>query len=74
MRKSSRCFEEGRILTCRRSCSDAAKAASHLNRKTTALKYAGKEVDIQRYCVGDDHPDYQRALQKLDEIKQKLST
>lgn len=39
-----------------------------------ALLWAQKELDVDRYCVGEDHPDYKKELDILDHLRAAAET
>lgn len=40
-----------------------------LNKKRLAVLFAEKELDVDRYCVGKDHPDHEKELEILSRMK-----
>lgn len=40
-----------------------------LNKKNLAVYYAEKSLEVDRYCVGEDHPDYEKRLGILNRMK-----
>ncbi|KAL3468833.1 hypothetical protein BJX99DRAFT_242626, partial [Aspergillus californicus] len=42
---------------------DAARYSLKLNDTRTASMWARKELEVDRYCIGEDHPDYKKGLE-----------
>jgi hypothetical protein len=48
---------------------DAAWYSAKLGNPKIALLWAEKELEVDAYCVGIDHPDYIKQLQTVAQLK-----
>ncbi|KAL4868421.1 hypothetical protein BDV12DRAFT_197294 [Aspergillus spectabilis] len=48
---------------------DAARYCLKLGNTRMALPWAQKELDVDSYCVGEDHPDYKKELEIVNRLR-----
>jgi hypothetical protein len=53
---------------------DAAKLCLKLKNAKMAVLWAEKELEVDRYCVGEDHPDYRKELEMVDRLRAAAET
>jgi hypothetical protein len=39
-----------------------------------ALLWAEKELEIDGYCIGEDHPDYQKELEAVNQLREAVKS
>ncbi|KAF7592476.1 hypothetical protein BBP40_000211 [Aspergillus hancockii] len=53
---------------------DAAKLCLKLKNAKMAVLWAEKELEVDRYCIGEDHPDYRKELEMVDRLRAAAET
>ena len=39
-----------------------------------ALLWAEKELEVDRYCVGEDHPDYAKEVERIIQLRRAVES
>ncbi|KAF1952906.1 TPR domain protein, partial [Byssothecium circinans] len=53
---------------------DAARSCVMLGQTRMALLWAEKELEVDRYCVGEDHPDYATELDMVQKLREAVES
>lgn len=48
---------------------DAARYCLKLRRAKMAILWAERELEVDRYCLGEDHPDYRKGFEIIGKLK-----